>query len=148
MLYNVIRSHIKSAMMSHDTLMRDVLRLVMNKAHALMKEANPQYDGIDLIPDDIMIRAIKQELKQLTQTMDALQSRPDTSMYAETLDKITILSGFMPKMMTPEEVDRAVFNVLTDNYYPSFGEKMKAVMAQLRGKADNKDIKAAVEKYR
>lgn len=135
-------------MMTHDALARDTLRLVMNKANAIMKESNPHYDGIDALPDDVMQRAISQEMKQLSQTLESLKGHPELEMYAKTIDKMTILSGYLPKMMTPDEVAEAVERILSAGNYASFGEKMKAVMAQLRGKADNKVIKNAVEKYR
>lgn len=146
-LYIKIKDSIKNAMKQRDAVTRDVLKLVVDKARTIHKGIIPN-DTPDVIPDDIMLQAIKQELKQLNQTKDALTGRQETQIYTETEDKIRLLEAYLPVQMSPEEVDRAVFNILTGGNYPDFGSKMKVVMAQLKGKADNKLIRATVEKYK
>lgn len=51
-------------------------------------------------------------------------------------------------MMTREEVEIEVARILSNGKYDNFGLKMKAVMTELKGKADNKVIKEVVEKYK
>ena len=51
-------------------------------------------------------------------------------------------------MMTKEEVENAISNILSSGIYSSFGEKMRACMITLKGKADNKIIKEIVERYK
>lgn len=146
-MYVKIKADIKDAMRNKDNIKRDVLKMVVDKAKTIMKERNPT-DSSDVIPDNVMIQAINKEIKQLNQTKDALSGREDSQYFHETTLKISILSKYLPKQMTREEVDRVVFNILTGGNYPDFGSKMKVVMAELRGKADNKLIKEIVEKYK
>ena len=146
-MYATIKTHIKDAMKSKDTAKRDVLKMVVDKAKSAKKEHNPN-DTTENIPDEMIISAINKEIKQLNQTKEALKGRENSDLYKDAINKINILNAYLPAQMTREEVDRAVFNILTGGNYDNFGMKMKAVMAELRGKADNKLIKEIVEKYK
>ncbi len=147
MLYTEIKNHIKEAMKNKDTDKRDVLKMVVDKAKAIIKETNPYDDG-NYIPDDIIVQAINKEIKQLNQTKDMLKGKEDAELYQTTVKKIYILESYLPKMMTREEVEKAVAIILSTKEYPNFGMKMKVVMAELKGKADNKVIKEFVEKFK
>ena len=147
MLYTEIKNQIKEAMKNKDVEKRDVLKMVVANAKAIIKETNPRDDG-NYIPDDIIVKAIQKEIKQLNQTKDALKGMENTDLYSETTLKITILSSYLPKMMTKEEVEKAVAIILSTQEYPNFGMKMKVVMSELKGKADNKLIKEAVESFK
>lgn len=146
-MYTKIRNQIKEAMISKDTVKRDALKMVLDKAKAIVKEKNP-VNTPDNIPDDVIIQAVQKEVKQLNQTKDALIGKESTDLYTETTSKINILSEYLPKMMSEEEVDKAVFDILSKGDYDNFGLKMKVVMAELKGKADSKLIKDIVENYR
>lgn len=148
-LYMVIKAEIKEAMKNKDIVKRDVLKIVVDKARGIQKKLNP-VDAPDVIPDDIMTQAIQMEIKQLTQTKTILEEngKETTDLYVQTTDKMAILSSYLPTQMTREEVEKAVFDIISKGEYPNFGMKMKAVMAELKGKADNKLIKEVVETYK
>ena len=146
-MYTRIKTQIKEAMKAKDNVKRDVLKMVVDKAKSIKKENNPN-DTTDIVSDDIIVTAINKEMKQLNQTKDALKGREDTDLYKETEIKISILSEYLPKMMTKEEVEEAVARILSEGDYPNFGLMMKATMAELKGKADNKIIKEVVDMYK
>lgn len=147
MMYVKIKAEIKEAMKSKDVIKRDALKMVVDKARAIQKEQNP-IDTPETIPDEVMIQAIQKEVKQLNQTKDALKGRENTDLYIQTTHKMAILSSYLPTQMTREEVEKAVSDIISKGEYPNFGMKMKAVMAELKGKADNKLIKEIVEAYK
>lgn len=147
MMYVKIKAEIKEAMKSKDVIKRDALKMVVDKARAIQKEQNP-IDTPETIPNEVMIQAIQKEVKQLNQTKDALKGRENTDLYIQTTHKMAILSSYLPTQMTREEVEKAVFDIISKGEYPNFGMKMKAVMAELKGKADNKLIKEVVETYK
>lgn len=146
-LYTVIKTQIKEAMKSKDTIKRDVLKMVIDKARSIKKEQYPN-DTSEHISDEMILQAINREMKQLVQTKDALKDRTDCDLYVQTANKIDILSAYLPTQMTREEVENAVYTILSNRDFPNFGMKMKAVMAELKGKADNKLIKEVVETYK
>lgn len=147
MLYVDIKNEIKEAMKNKDSNKRDVLKMVVDKSKAIMKEKNP-LEVSENIPDEVIIQAIQKEIKQLNQTCEAISGRESSELYINTKLKITILSAYLPSQMTREEVEIAVSNILANNNCPNFGLKMKVIMNELRGKADNKLIKEVVETYK
>lgn len=146
-MYNKIMQEIKEAMKTKNTNKKDVLKMVVDKAKAIVKETNP-HDNTNNISDQVIIQAINKELKQLNQTKDSLEGRGCSDLYLITLEKIDILSAYLPQMMSKEEVVSKVSAILSTGDYPNMGAKMKAAMAALSGLADNKDIAAAVRGYK
>ena len=80
MLYLQIKNELKEAMKSKNTEKRDVLKMVIDKARAIMKRNFPNEVSED-IPDTIVIMAIEKELKQLNQTKDALKDKENSKEY-------------------------------------------------------------------
>lgn len=143
-MYIKFKNEIKEAMKNKDTLKKDCLRMVVDKAKSIKKEKYPN-ETLDIMPDEYIIQAIQKEIKQLNQTKDALKGNELCDLYKETVSKIDILNEYLPRQMTREEVEKAVHEILDNNDYVNFGMAMKLVMSQLRGKADNKLIKEVVE---
>lgn len=141
-MFKKIQDEIKSAMRDKDIDKKDVLKMVSSKAQMMAKEKKSE------VTDEIALNAIKKELKQLNQTRDSLKGHEDSDLFKSTMNKIQILSGYLPEEMSKEAVENKAAEILSKGDYPNFGAKMKAVMAELKGKADNKVIKEAVEKYK
>lgn len=152
-MYSIIKTHIKEAMKNKDIVKKDVLKMVLDKARAIMKQKNPT--GTDeVIPDDIILQAVQQEYNQLNKAIEEMNKKDtengntnckDSDYYHTTKLKISILHDYLPKQMTREEVIAAVHEILDGGDYVNFGMMMKAVMSQLRGKADARLIKEVVE---
>ena len=149
-LYTVIKAEIKIAMKNKDTIKKDVLKMVIDKARSIKKEQYPN-DTSEYISDEIILQAINREMKQLAQTLDSIKGKTDgkfVEIEQTTQHKIDILSAYLPSQMTREEIEKVVDMILSNRDFPNFGMKMKAVMAELKGKADNKLIKEVVETYK
>lgn len=147
MLYLQIKDDLKAAMKDKNTVKRDVLKMVIDKSRAIMKRNFPNEVSED-IPDTVVLMAIEKELKQLNQTKDSLKGREGSELYYQTGLKIGLLSAYLPSKMTKEEVEIEVKKILSEGDYPNFGLKMKAVMAELKGKADSNLIKEVVRSYK
>ena len=149
-LYVSIKAEIKLAMQNKNIDTRDVLKMVIDKARSIKKERNPN-DASETISDDIIIQAINKEVKQLAQTLESVEGKTDdkyVQIAQTTKHKMEILSAYLPSQMTREEVEKAVYMILSNRDFHNFGMKMKAVMTELKGKADNKLIKEVVETYK
>lgn len=152
MLYLQIKEEIKTAMKNKDTEKRDVLKMVVDKAKAIVKEKNPTNVTED-IPDDVILRAIQKEVKQLNQTKDALKGKENTDLYASTTLKIGILSEYLPTQMTENELEKYIESELIEltgvnvEISPKIkGMVMKNIMPKLKGKADSRLINQVVDK--
>lgn len=152
MLYLQIKEEIKTAMKNKDTEKRDVLKMVVDKAKAIVKEKNPTNVTED-IPDNVILQAIQKEVKQLNQTKDALKGKENTDLYASTTLKIGILSEYLPIQMTENELEKYIESELIEltgvnvEISPKIkGMVMKNIMPKLKGKADNRLINQVVDK--
>lgn len=152
-MYFTIKAHIKKAMKDKDIVRKDVLKMVLDKARAIMKQKNPTNTD-EIIPDDVILQAVQQEYNQLNKAIEEMKKKDiengntnckDSDYYNITKLKISILHDYLPKQMTREEVVTAVHEILDCGDYVNFGMMMKAVMSQLRGKADARLIKEVVE---
>ena len=140
MLYETIMSNIKDAMKEKNTTLKDVLKQVQTKAQATAKENKTE------ITDEIVIDAINKELKQLNQTLDAVKSKPESDLFKSTMEKITILKAYLPAQLSEDEVNMEVQKILAENSSEPKGKLTGIVMKTLKGKADNKIIKACIDK--
>ena len=140
-----IKNDIKEAMKNKDSVKRDCLKNVLGKAQDIAKTKN---GNADTITDDMIIEAVQKEVKQLNQTVGALKGREDIDLYRISGIQIEILKGYLPKQMNQKEVEEAVAWILSKGEYRNFGDKMKVVMKELRGKADSKMIRDTVEAYK
>lgn len=152
MLYLQIKEEIKTAMKNKDTEKRDVLKMVVDKAKAIVKEKNP-INVTEDIPDDVILQAIQKEVKQLNQTKDALKGKENTDLYASTTLKIGILSEYLPTQMTENELEKYIESELIEltgvnvEISPKIkGMVMKNIMPKLKGKADSRLINQVVDK--
>lgn len=152
MLYLQIKEEIKTAMKNKDTEKRDVLKMVVDKAKAIVKEKNPT-NVTENIPDDVILQAIQKEVKQLNQTKDALKGKENTDLYASTTLKIGILSEYLPTQMTENELEKYIESELIEltgvnvEISPKIkGMVMKNIMPKLKGKADSRLINQVVDR--
>lgn len=141
-MFKRIQADIKTAMMNKDTDKKEVLKMVSSKAQLDAKEKKKE------MSDEIVVTALKRELKQLIQTKESLKGYEESDLYQSTVNKISIVSNYLPAEMSEEEINQEVRRILSSGNYPNFGLKMKAVMTELKGKADNSLIKKAVENYK
>lgn len=152
MLYLQIKEEIKTAMKNKDTEKRDVLKMVVDKAKAIVKEKSPT-NVTENISDDVIIQAIQKEIKQLNQTKDALKGKENTDLYASTTLKIGILSEYLPTQMTENELEKYIESELIEltgvnvEISPKIkGMVMKNIMPKLKGKADSRLINKVVDR--
>lgn len=137
MLYTQIKDEIKTAMKNKDSICKDVLKMVVDKAKAIIKEKDPSNTGEE-IPDDVMIQAIQKEVKQLNQTKESLRGKEDTDLYASTEIKLNVLSKYLPAQMTEQELEEFISKELSVLVSQTKGMAMKTIMPQIKGRADGK----------
>lgn len=141
MMYENVQAAIKDAMKTKNIDRRDVLKMSLSKAQAIAKEKKCE------ITDEVMLDGIRKELKQLNQTKDSLVNRKESDLYKSTIRKIEILNTYLPVMISGNELALKINEILHNAGATNKGQSMKLVMADLKGKADNKEIANYVDKY-
>lgn len=96
------------------------------------------------IPEEMVDRVILKEMKTVKEQIDTCpESRPD--LRAEYQFRYDVISQYAPKLMSAEEVKACLQEKFADVLATkNKGQIMKAVMGELKGKADGKVINQVV----
>lgn len=96
------------------------------------------------IPEELVGRVILKELKSVKEQIDSCPQER-TELLAEYEKRYQVIQEYAPKQMTEEEVRAYITEKFADVVATkNKGQIMKAVMADLKGKADGKVINQVV----
>ena len=132
---------LKQAMRGGDKVRRSVIRLVM----AAIKNAEIARQAA--LDDTDILGIIAKEVRQRRESIEAfrLGNRPD--LVAQEEAELAILNEYLPQQMTREEIIVAARRVIEEVGAQGLGDKgkvMPKLIAQLKGRADGRDINAVV----
>jgi uncharacterized protein len=129
---------LKLAMKARDQLRMDVIRMI--KAAVLNKEVEMKKD----LDDAEMSRIMTTMIKQRKESVEQFEKGQRAELAAKERQEISIIEAYLPKALSPEELDRTVDAVIRESGATSakdMGAVMKAVMARLAGQpVDGKQI--------
>jgi len=132
---------LKQAMRAGDKVRRSVIRLAM----AAIKNAEiARHAALD---DTDILGIIAKEARQRQESIDAFKqgNRPD--LVAQEEAELAVLKEYLPRQMTREEIIAAARQVIEEVGAQGPGDKgkvMPKLIAQLKGKADGREINAIV----
>ena len=143
MLKEEVRKEFNNARKTGDHLTKDALEAVI--AGILQKEKTEVGKEVT---DNEVIECISKEVKVQREVAELYAGR-DEAKEAEANGKIAVLTKFLPKQLTEEEV---LAMIKEADIYPDASPKtkgmiIKTVMPQLAGKFDKSKVNGIVEKY-
>jgi uncharacterized protein YqeY len=134
---------LKLAMKSRDQLRMDVIRMI--KAAILNKEVEMKRD----LDDAEMSRVMTILVKQRRESVEQFEKAQRTELAAKERKEIEIIESYLPKPLSPQEIEGIVAAAVTETGSRSLkdmGTVMKAVMARLAGQSiDGKQISDLVK---
>lgn len=138
-----ISKGIMEAMKAKDTVRLGALR----NAKKYIIEATTAGPEIAELPDADVLKIISKLAKQGADSAAIFteQNRPDLA--AEELAQVAVFQEFLPRQLTPEELEaevRAVIAQVGATSVTQMGKVMGVVTKKLAGRADGKDISAKV----
>ena len=137
-----ISKGIMEAMKAKDTVRLGALR----NAKKYIIEAKTAGPEIAELPDADVLKIISKLAKQGADSAAITeQNRPDLA--AEELAQVAVFQEFLPRQLTPEELEaevRAVIAQVGATSVKEMGKVMGVVTKKLAGRADGKDISAKV----
>jgi len=129
---------LKLAMKARDQLRMDVIRMI--KAAVLNKEVEMKKD----LDDAEMSRIMTTMIKQRKESVEQYEKGQRAELAAKERQEISIIEAYLPKALSPGELDRTVDAVIRETGVASakdMGAVMKAVMAKLAGQpVDGKHV--------
>ena len=132
---------LKLSMRGGDKVKVSVIRLVM----AAIKNAEIKRRG-DLDDADIL-GIIAKEVRQHQESIDAFKQGNRDDLVVQEEAEVAILQQYLPKQITREEIIAEASRVITEVGAQGPGDKgkvMPKLIAQLKGKADGREINAVV----
>ena len=132
---------LKQAMRDGDKVRRSVIRLVI----AAIKNAEiARHAPLD---DTNILGIIAKQLRQHQESIEAFRQGNRQDLVAQEEAELAVLKEYLPRQMTREEIIAAARQVIEEVGAQGPGDKgkvMPKLIAQLKGKADGREINAVV----
>lgn len=142
MKLDVLQKAMIDAMKAHDKARKDSISTLVSAVKKVGIDAGCRED----IPEDMVDQAILKEIKSVKEQIETCpESRAELKSEYEA--RLAVFEEFAPKMLSEEEVEAIIQEKFADVLATgNKGQIMKAVMGELKGKADGKLINGVVAK--
>ena len=142
MEFKKLQSDMVAAMKARDKARKDTISSLISAVKKLAIDEGKRDD----IPEELVDRAIIKEEKTAQEQVDSCPADRE-DLKAEYQARLDVINEYAPKMMSPEEIEEVLKTQFADVIATkNKGQIMKAVMAELKGKANGKDINQIVGK--
>jgi len=139
-----ISEDLRSSIKSKDALRTSTLRMITAAVQNLLIEKKT--DGLD---DSDVLKIITKQVKQHQDSIENFKKGNRLDLVEKEEKELTILQSYMPEQLSEKELETIVKKVIADTGAKSksdFGNIMKVVMQETKGKADGKATSAIVQK--
>ena len=136
-----LNSDLKQAMRGGDKVRRSVIRLVL--AAVQNAEIARQAD----LQDGDILGIIAKEARQREESINAFKQGNRQDLVAQEEAELAILNEYLPRQMTRDEIIAEAHRVIEEVGAQGLGDKgkvMPKLIAQLKGRADGREINAVV----
>ena len=141
MLKERLLNDMKESMKNKDTIRKNTIQLV--RAAILNKEKDEQKELTDTEIEQI----ISKEIKKRNDTIGMLLEHDRETEIGDIQKEQDVLAEYLPKPLTPEELDRVVTKILAEGTFgpKQMGAVIKAVTEEVGTRAEGKMISELVK---
>ncbi len=140
MQLSTLQSEMIAAMKARDKARKDSISVLVSAVKKVGIDAGCREN----IPEDMVNQAILKEIKSVKEQIETCPA-DRTELMEEFKARLAVFEEFAPKMLSEEEVRDILTNKFADVIATkNKGQIMKAVMGELKGKADGKVINQVV----
>jgi uncharacterized protein YqeY len=139
-----VNDELKSSMLARQTVRTGTLRMLKAALGYAQIEKKTE-----TLPDADVMAVIQREAKKRRDAMDEFEKGGRAEMAANEKAELEVLSEFLPKALSAEELESLVRGVITEIGATSkkdMGAVMKAAQAKVDGRADGKSVSALVSR--
>ena len=132
---------LKQAMKSRDEVKRSALRLLIAAIQ------NAEIARRAALDDTDILGIIAKEVRQRQESIDAFKQGNRQDLVAKEESEMVVLQAYLPQQMTREEVIVAARQIIGEVGAQGISDKgkvMPGLIAQLKGKADGREINTVV----
>ncbi|MFL3021691.1 MAG: GatB/YqeY domain-containing protein [Acidimicrobiales bacterium] len=145
-LLDEIRADLTAAMKSKDKLTVATLRSVV----AAVQEAEVAGTSATTLDDEQVQKVIAAQAKRRVEAAEAFEEGGRTEKAADERAELTILEQYLPEQLDADALAMIVERVLADGGYSTMadmGQAMKAVNAEVAGKAEGRIVAELVKSH-
>ena len=145
-LLDQIRADLTAAMKSKDKLTVATLRSVV----AAVQEAEVAGTSATTLDDEQVQKVIAAQAKRRVEAAEAFEEGGRTEKAADERAELTILEQYLPEQLDADALAKIVDRVLADGGYSTMadmGQAMKAVNAEVAGKAEGRIVAELVKTH-
>jgi uncharacterized protein YqeY len=139
-----VTDELKAAMLAREVVRTATLRMLKAALGYAQIEKKTE-----TLPDADVMAVIQREAKKRRDSIEEFEKGGRAEMAANERAELEVLSGFLPKALSPEELETLVRGVIADVGAASkkdMGAVMKAAQARVDGRADGKSVSALVSR--
>lgn len=143
-LFDQVSNDIKEAMKAKDKVRLETLRNI--KKYFI--EAKTAPGANDTLEDDAALKILQKLAKQGTESANLYKEKGREDLAEEELAQVRVIEGYLPKQMSPKELEAALKEIIAEVGATSakdMGKVMGTASKKLAGKADGKAISAVVK---
>ena len=132
---------LKQAMRSGDKVRRSAIRLLIAAIN------NAEIARQDTLEDADILGIVTKETRQRRESIEAFKQGNRQDLVAQEEAELAVLQEYLPQQMTREEIAEAARQVIAEVGAEGPGDKgkvMPKLIAQLKGRADGREINAVV----
>jgi hypothetical protein len=140
-----INEDLKASMKSGDKLRTETIRSI----RALILEFQKSGSGKELNPEEEM-KLLTGAAKKRKDSIEQFRNAGREDLASKEEKELQILQAYLPKQLSKEEIESEVKKIAVEvgaAGKEDFPKLMPAVMKSLKGKADGKDVRTAVEEF-
>ena len=139
-----ISAELKAAMLARDADRLSTLRLLKSALGYAQIERKTES-----LPDADVVAIVQKEVKKRRDSVEQFEKGGRAELAAKEKQEIAVLESFLPKPLSPEELDKLVRDTIQETGATGkkdMGAVIKAVQAKAAGRADGKTISGLVGK--
>ena len=136
-----LQNDLKDAMRARDERRKAVIRMSLTAIGYAEVEA-----GGDLSEGDVAA-VLQKQARQRRETLEELKGAGRLEQVAKDEEELAILEGYLPKMMTREEIVEQARGVIAETEATGMGQMgavMRELMPRLKGRADGRVVNEVV----
>lgn len=139
-----VTDELKASMMAREVVRTATLRMLKAALGYAQIEKKTE-----TLPDAEVMAVIQREAKKRRDSIEEFEKGGRAEMAANERAELEVLSGFLPKALSPEELEALVRGVVAEvgaTTKKDMGAVMKAAQAKVDGRADGRAISALVSR--
>lgn len=133
---------LKQAMRAKDTLRRDVIRYLRSEVR------NQEIRDQKELDDAGVIQVLSRQAQQRRDSIEVYRDADRQDLVDKEEGELSVILSYMPQQMTQEEIAALVRQVVAEvgaSGPADMGKVMGAIMPQVRGKAEGREVNAIVQ---